>query len=108
MTVRQHELFGPRPIHTPMTATQAIALAEIIERGGAIVRQAGGFWTMPGAVKTAIIGVPFDWWLGTRTVDGLVRRGALRYTQWKDGRGGRFPIEARVIDSKLTDAPDAG
>lgn len=99
MTVRQHELFGPRPIHRPMTAHMAGALGDIIECGGKIVRHAGGFWTRPGAVRTATIGYPFDWWLSTRTVDGLVRRGELQYTQWRDGRQGRFPIAAAVPDS---------
>jgi hypothetical protein len=84
----------PWAIKRPMTATMAIALGDIIERGGKIVRHQGGYWTQPGAVHRGIIGNPFDWWLGTPTVEGLVRRGELEYTEWRDGSKGRFPIAA--------------
>ena len=64
-------------IKRPMPAVQAIALGDIIDRGGKIVRHQGGYWTAPGAVMQATIGHPFDWYLPTVTVEGLVRRGEL-------------------------------
>lgn len=79
-----------------LTATMAIALGDIIEHGGKIVRHQGGYWTEPGAVMSPTIGHPFDWWLGTSTVEGLVRRGELSYTEHREGRGGRFPIAAAI------------
>lgn len=78
----------------PLSATMAVTLAEITLRGGKIVRHQGGYWTEPGATPRAVIGHPFDWWAGTRTIEALVRRGELEYTEWKDGRGGRFPVAA--------------
>jgi hypothetical protein len=89
-----------RAITKPMTAIQAAAVADIIEHGGEIVRHAGGYWTYPGAVKSAAFSHPFDWWIGTSTVDGLVRRGELVYTEHRDGRNGRFPIRAAICPQK--------
>lgn len=80
-------------IKRPMTAIMTMALGDIIEKGGKLVRHAGGYWTVAGAPKSATIGHPFDWWVGTSTIEGLVRRGELEYTDWRDGRNGRFPIE---------------
>lgn len=79
-----------------LTANMAIALGDIIERGGKIVRHQGGYWTEPGAVMAPVIGRPFYWWLGTSTVDGLVRRGELAYTEHRDGRNGSFPVAAEI------------
>lgn len=89
-------------IGRPMTALQAMALGDIIDKGGRLVRHQGGYWTLPGAVKTAVIGHPFDWWVGTSTVEGLVRRGELEYVDWRDGRDGRFPIAVAIPSSSST------
>lgn len=77
-----------------LSATMAIALAEAIDHGGVLERRAGGFWTFPGAQSTARNS--FEWWVGASTIQALVTRGELQYTQWKEGRGGRFPIQAKV------------
>ena len=96
---------GDWKIKKPMTALQAMALGDIIDKGGKIVRQQGGYWTLPGAVRSAVIGHEFDWWLGTPTVEGLIRRGELEYTEWRDGKSGRFPIaaERKAADSAKTE-----
>ena len=31
-------------------------------------------------------------WFGASTVDALVSRGLMSYTEWRDSRKGRFPI----------------
>jgi hypothetical protein len=80
----------------PLSATMAAGLADIIERGGKIIRHQGGWWTEPGATPRATIGHPFDWWIGGSTVQALVRRGEIEYTEWKQGRGLNFPIAAAV------------
>lgn len=80
----------------PLTATMAIALGEAIEHGGKLVRHQGGYWTVSGAVHLGIIGRPFEWWANTSTVDALVDRGRMKFTEYKEGRGGRFPILAEV------------
>lgn len=81
-------------INKPMTALMAMALGDIIDKGGKVVRRQGGYWTQPGAAHLGVIGHPYDWWVGTPTIEGLVRRGELEYSEWKDGKNGRFPIEA--------------
>ena len=62
-----------------------------IIRGGKIVRHPGGFWAR--AEWTGRDEVSF----GTTTIEALVSRGAARYTQWKENRNGRFPIEAEMV-----------
>jgi hypothetical protein len=83
-------------IKRPMTATMAATLADIIDKGGKLVRRQGGYWTEPGAAHRGIIGHPYDWWASTPTIEGLVRRGELEYADWRDGSKGRFPIEVRI------------
>ncbi len=51
---------------------------------GKLIRYPGGFWYPDG---------PGQHSYSTATVQALVRRGLAEYTQWKDGRNGRFPIE---------------
>jgi hypothetical protein len=81
----------------PLSATMAIALREAIAHGGKLVRHQGGYWTVPGAVMSASIGHPFDWWTGTTTIDALVDRGRMKFTQYKQSCGTRFPIVAEVV-----------
>lgn len=80
-----------------LSATMAIALGEAVDHGGKLVRHQGGYWTYPGAVMSGIIGHPFDWWVGASTVEALVDRGRMKYVEWKEGRGQRFPIVAEVV-----------
>jgi hypothetical protein len=78
----------------PLSATMAAALGETIERGGKLVRYVGGYWSTAGIERNA--GVPI-WYVGASTVQALERRGRLRYTDWQEGRRGRFPIGAEVV-----------
>lgn len=61
------------------------------EHGGKIRRHQGGFWADENW-KRHLGGVTF----GTSTVEALVSRGVAEYSVWKEGRNGRFPIEARL------------
>lgn len=63
-------------------------LAWISERGGIIERFPGGFWSVRpfGQHKT---------W-GTSSVEALVRRGKLSYTEWQTNKTGSFPVAARL------------
>lgn len=78
-----------------ITAAMAVALATATENGGALVRYVGGYWARAGAERDHN-GVPVDH-AGTATVEALVRRGRLKYTEWKEGRGGKFPVRAEVV-----------
>lgn len=56
----------------------------------AICRYPGGCWQAPRG---------YEKWmrsLGTRTVEALVRRGLAEYTEWKEGRSGRFPVRCEL------------
>ena len=67
---------------------QAISYALV--NSGKLRRYRGGFWAME------------NWrngqrpWFGTSTVKALVSCGLMSYTQWHEGRNGRFPIAAVV------------
>jgi len=58
---------------------------------GTLHRFPGGYWAAEGWY--AWHGPSF----GTPTVEALVRRHIATYTVWKDGRGGKFPIEITLI-----------
>ncbi|MFC1333169.1 MAG: hypothetical protein G8D89_20625 [gamma proteobacterium symbiont of Clathrolucina costata] len=65
-----------------------------------LTRHPGGRWAAahdPGLKwrdeeGTTLYAVYFE----TRTVQGLVSRGAAKYSDWKEGPGGRFPIEVTL------------
>lgn len=64
-----------------ITATMAIALAEMSERGGELVRWHGGFWTYSGCPWNRETWphkhrIP-DWFITWGTVQALVRRGEV-------------------------------
>ena len=73
------------------------AMLYALVNGGKLRRYRGGFWAME------------NWrhgqfpWFGTSTVEALVSRGLMSYSEWRDGRKGRFPVAAVV--SKLPNKP---
>jgi hypothetical protein len=73
--------------------TMLACLYQIEAHGGKLVRLPGGFWSWPDCPRHAHDGVPHVYW-GTSTVQALVARKELEYVDWRDGRGGRFPIAA--------------
>jgi hypothetical protein len=77
-----------------------VACIAYADRLGALTRHPGGYW---GAPKYERYGV----WFSTSTVDALVKRGRLIYTAWKDGRKGRFPIEAKIAPLHVSDIEEA-
>ncbi len=66
---------------------------EFIRQHGSIVRYQGGYWNRPGCANYFEYSAGS---FGTATVDGLAIRGVIEYTEWKDGRNGRFPIAAKL------------
>lgn len=59
-----------------------------------LVRFPGGYWAAEG--WHSYNGAFF----GTSTVQALVTREVAEYTAWKDGRSGKFPIEATLKEGK--------
>lgn len=76
-----------------LSATMVACIDFAREHGG-LVRFQGGFWTKAGAGWLGI--APDAEWFGTSTVDACVSRGELAYSEYRDGRNGRFPIAAII------------
>lgn len=62
---------------------------------GTLTRYPGGYWR---AKATDSRWAP---WFNTSTVEGLVRRGLAEYTQWREGRNGRFPVEMTLTEKAM-------
>ncbi len=76
-----------------LTATMQAAAEFARQHGGKLNRHPGGYWAGPGL---ELGGQTF----GTNTVHGLVMRGAAEYTDWKEGRSGRFPVEITLTNQE--------
>jgi hypothetical protein len=72
-----------------VSPTMEECLAHAAKFGGVMERRPGGYWYGRGQ--------DFGRYFGTSTIDALVSRGLASYTGWVNGRGGRFPIEARTV-----------
>jgi hypothetical protein len=74
-----------------LSPTMERALSYALTHGD-LYRFPGGFWARQ------------DWrqgerpWFGTSTVDALVTRGRMEYSEWHEGGRSRFPICARVCE----------
>lgn len=79
----------------PVTGEMATCLTFARAHGGRLVRSPGGFWSYPGA-PTAGDGVPRPSF-GTSTIEALVRRKLMIYTEHRQGKRGPFPIAAEVV-----------
>jgi len=79
-----------------ISATMAAALAMASEHGGKLTRYVGGYWSFAGVPRRQHDGVPEEYF-GTTTIAGLVGRDRMRYCNWREGRGGQFPIEVEII-----------
>jgi hypothetical protein len=72
----------------PLTSTMLDCLDYCRTNGGSIHRHPGGFWGALAFERFASY--------GTSTVEALVRRGELEYTEWKERKFGPFPITAAI------------
>ncbi len=70
--------------------------------GGELIRLPGGFWCKPGASQWA----PGSVYFATPTVMALVRRGVAEYTEWQQGRSGKFPIRATLVAAAIRNQPE--
>ncbi|MDF2434757.1 MAG: hypothetical protein JWP44_4388 [Mucilaginibacter sp.] len=65
------------------------ALVEFMKAGdGSVYRHPGGHWRRSKTWD----GDSF----GASSVEALVKRGVAEYTDWQEGRNGRFPIRATL------------
>src|ERR1700690_3164596 len=79
----------------PLSPRMENAIEHMIRNNNKLVRFPGGYWAREGW---------HSWngpcW-GTPTIEALVKRGFAEYTVWKDGRGGKFPIEVSLNKEKM-------
>lgn len=68
------------------------AMLYALANGGKLRRYRGGFWAMENWRKGQYP------WFGASTIKALVSRGLMSYTEWREGRQGRFPIAAVVSE----------
>lgn len=78
---------------TELSITMQAALMHATGNGGQLVRAPGGFWIREEDKAK----VPHCQTYGTKTIEALVKRGAAEYTEWKEGRQGRFPVAIKVV-----------
>ena len=71
------------------------AICYASEHGGSLLRHTGGFWS------DSMWQNGREYW-GTRTIEGLVRRGYMTYSKWKENAYGKFPIEATLTEKATT------
>lgn len=79
-----------------ISALMAAALAMASEHNGELVRYVGGYWSFRGCPKNSTGGSPVEYF-GTSTIEGLVARKRLEYSEWRDGRAGKFPVAAKIV-----------
>lgn len=82
----------------PLTKTM-LSLIDYIGQA-TLYRHAGGFWKRD---EHWVVNSPS---FGGSSVEALVSRGIAEYTQWKDGKNGRFPIQARLISAEQSRADE--
>lgn len=85
LTRAQSELASPA-----LSETMLAAVTHAKTQGGCLVRYPGGYWCRDGLMDHA-----YPWW-GTPTVEALVKRGVMEYTEWQEKPHSRFPIRATV------------
>jgi hypothetical protein len=81
-------------MNTELSPKMLEAVDHMKRHNNTMVRFPGGYWAAIGW---------YAWhgpcW-GTPTIEALVRRGIAEYTAWKEVRGGKFPIKAKLREQK--------
>jgi hypothetical protein len=72
-----------------LSATMQAAFNYAVANGNRILRFPGGYWAREGWQ-------PHELSFGTTTIDALVFRGVAQYTDFQEGRSGRFPVEITI------------
>ena len=78
-----------------LSATMLEVVEYMKKHDDVILRHPGGFWG-EGALK-------FPTW-GASSVHALVLRGVADYSEWAEGRNGRFPIAAKLKRAAPTES----
>ena len=78
--------------HTMIECLQALGTA------GEFVRYQSGYWAPRSVARHRHNGLP-QWSFGSSTIYAVEARGYAAFTEWQDGRNGRFPIAVRPCPS---------
>lgn len=76
----------------PLTKTMQSLIEHMRNHGGVLYRHPGGFWTEHSCYNLRATS------FGTGSIEALVSRGIAQYVDWKDGRNGRFPVKAQLVE----------
>lgn len=82
----------PKKLSVEMTR----CLAHAKEHDSHLVRSPGGFWAASDARFIGNVPHPY---FGTTTVEALVNRGEMEYTDWQRSGVRPFPIQATVKEA---------
>lgn len=77
-------------MNTELSPMMQELVAFMRENAGMVIRHPGGFWGRSGL--SGYVGKTY----GTSSVHALVTRGVAEYSEWQDGRRGRFPVAAKL------------
>ncbi len=81
-----------------LSVTMAAALIDTKQRGGMLARRPGGFWTVPGLPYLGTT-IHYEFYVSTPTINALVARGKMEFTEWMEGRNGRFPVAVKLVEN---------
>lgn len=77
-----------------LSPTMRVVVDRLREAGGTITRLPGGYWCILNEAGETVHPT-----YGTSTIQALVRRGVLVYSEYKQSHGRQFPICA-TLDAK--------
>jgi hypothetical protein len=72
------------------TMQDAVRTARL--HGGYLMRYPGGYWSVPDWHGR------YGWYVGTSTIQALVSRGVMEYSEWQEGKNYGFPIKATLTE----------
>lgn len=83
----------PRPSSNDLLNLLSPSMRKVVtfakKHGGKIRRYQGGFWANPERFEHPTF--------GTTTIEALVKRNVMFYSEWKENRSGsKFPVEATL------------
>lgn len=91
-----------------LSPTMQRAVDYAAKHGGVLARFPGGFWRESTWSQWSTAQA-YHHHFGTPTIEALVKRGAAEYTEWQEGRNGRFPVKVALRSSTVpAGAPGAG
>lgn len=88
---------------TPLSQTQ-LECIETLKEHGKLIKYSGGFWSAQNVEIKHVPCTPdpYDaptWYISTRTINALIKKGVLKITAEKSWNGKPYPVEVVLIES---------